>query len=114
VENGAILPMGSTETATVWNLPMVSGAMRVRTMDLIEAGTGRDYSPIGINTTTARSVKTVYVWRVRNNTGASFTWYWGYRAGDDARGIGFIGPAPLILDNTASTGVTWRAADTYI
>nr|QJZ28385.1 hypothetical protein 2 [Lactuca sativa dicistroviridae] len=97
-------------------LPTLSASARFRVGDFnTRLATGdRDWSPGNVpdfNTTNSRSVKSQYQFLVRNNDGATRSWYWGTGAADDARAVAYIGPCPLILANTDSTSTTWYTAN---
>lgn len=100
--------------SAIFMLPTLCSTPRFRIGDFNVALTTRDYSPNIDNTiTTSQTVKARYRFLVRNNNGAVNRWYWGVCAGDDARAAGYIGPAPLVVANSATTSGNWYTASSF-
>lgn len=74
----------------------------------VDATQTRQYPFVNTVSNISRTARNVAVWWIRNGNGTAQNFYAGYGMADDARCIGFIGPAPFILANSTTTAATWE------
>jgi hypothetical protein len=95
----------------LYHVPTYNAAMKCRVGDMrgaVDATQTRNYTFANSASNISRTARNVGVWWIRNGNGTAQTFYAGYGMADDARCIGFIGPAPFILANSTTTAAAWE------